>query len=107
MIINATGMKEYSFQTSTDFNVWKEAIEEESYTYYTKEKEYKPSEGINSCWYNIVEWCTVHYCTIMCFLYMCRRSDQASILCMLSGWKLPSVHKTKANRKATSTSKGY
>jgi len=47
VIIHAIGIKEHSFQTSTDFNVWKEAVEEESYTYYTKEKEYKPSGSIN------------------------------------------------------------
>jgi len=41
------GIKEHGFQTSTDFNVWKEAVEEESYAYYTKKKEYNQSEGIN------------------------------------------------------------
>ena len=49
-------MKEHSFQTSTDFNVWKEAVEEESNTYYTKEKEYRPSEGIDLCWLKYIRY---------------------------------------------------
>jgi len=36
----------HHFETSSDFSRWKETIEEESFVYYTKEKEYKPSEGI-------------------------------------------------------------
>ena len=37
--------KEYYFQTSTEFSLWKETIEEETHAYYTKEKEYKPADG--------------------------------------------------------------
>ena len=46
------GTTEHDFQTSTEFALWKETIEEESHTYYTKEKEYKPSDGIDA--YHIV-----------------------------------------------------
>ena len=42
------GTTEHDFQTSTEFTLWKETIEEESHTYYTKEKEYKPSDGIDA-----------------------------------------------------------
>ena len=37
--------KEYYFQTSTEFSLWKETIEEETHAYNTKEKEYKPADG--------------------------------------------------------------
>jgi len=48
------GTKEYNFQTPIEFTLWKETVEEESHTYYTKEKEYKPSEGSYTSKYVVI-----------------------------------------------------
>ncbi|XP_065920282.1 uncharacterized protein [Dysidea avara] len=47
---NDLGTTVHEFETPSHFTRWKEAIEEESFVYYTKEKEYKPSEG------DVVKW---------------------------------------------------
>ena len=36
----------YHFETPTEFTRWKDGMEEEDHVYYTKEKEYKPLEGM-------------------------------------------------------------
>ena len=36
----------YHFETPTEFTRWKDGMEEEDHVYYTKQKEYKPSEGM-------------------------------------------------------------
>lgn len=43
------GTKELQFNSTTEFNLWKEQEEERTHTFYTKQKEYRPlpeSEGI-------------------------------------------------------------
>lgn len=49
------GTKEYCFETSTEFTLWKETIEEETHTYYTKEKEYKPADGRRFISHSIID----------------------------------------------------
>ena len=42
-VILLLGTKELEFDSTTEFNLWKEQEEERTHTFYTKEKEYKPS----------------------------------------------------------------
>ena len=35
----------HHFETSVEFTRWKDGMEEKDYVYYTKQKEYKLSEG--------------------------------------------------------------
>ena len=40
------GTKVHHFETSAEFTQWKDGMEEKDHVYYTKQKEYKLSEGI-------------------------------------------------------------
>ena len=40
------GAKVHHFETSTEFTEWKDGMEEKDHVYYTKQKEYKLSQGI-------------------------------------------------------------
>ena len=60
--------KEYYFQTSTEFSLWKETIEEETHAYYTKEKEYKPNQ-------QMVEIHITQYHRYKYYYAKCRRSE--------------------------------